>query len=503
MMKTRDHRIFAGIAALHFTLTLAFIARVPLKHAPDEGPHWGYVQHLAEKHSLPVFGAEGVTYEAHQPPLYYLLCVPAYLATSGISANATVVACRVVSALAGLVSLVFIWLGAREVFRGDSIRPLLTAAFCAVLPMNLYVNAAASNDALAGMMAGATLWWLLRCCGRGFDERSALIAGALAGVAMLCKMNAMFLVPVAALATFVWSRRNADELPRTVRLSSLSVLSALVISAPWLLRNSWLYGDPLAWRVFNEFFRTKSPSPQDMMQAFGLSWLEYMGKVASLTWATFWGIGGEVNSAIRRMGLFGASSDLPFLAAMFLSCVSGALIGFSIPHIIQTLAWLWFPNYTIRKWARFYGRRVRAAGTRDVVIEEEMVSPEVEALFEQHDPDLAKRKRERQQTLELRRSWRVESFVLFVSAVLVLAMFVQFNTHYFQAQARYLHMALLPLAAFWSSGYNEVQRKVVWGGWIWWLLPLLFLLVIALLDLTIWQPILLPGGGVMTGPRLW
>ncbi len=440
-MPTRaELRPFALVAALHFVLTLAFVARVPLGHAPDETSHLDYVRHLVERRALPVLGAEGVTYEAHQPPLYYVLCLPAFVAAQSFGLDGEIVACRLVSALLGLLNLAFIWLGAREVFRDDRMRPLLAAAFCAVLPMNLYVNAACGNDVLAGLLASATLWWLLRGCGVGFDERSAVITGALAGAAVWAKMNALFLAPLGALTLFVWSQRERLGTPRAVRLGGLVVLTALVIAAPWLLRNSYTYGDPLALRAFKQFFN--NPSPSDMMTAFGLSPVQYVGKVAVLTACTFFGLFGEVNSAIVRMKLF--DDTPPAVYALLL-----ILVGFFIVPSAKVL--------------RFRPRL--------------------------------------RQPVELR--W----WLLAVSCFLICLTFVQFNLSYFQAQARYLHMALGSIAIAWAAGSRagsfEMRGRTREGAEFVRIgdigrVIILLLVVIALLDLTLWQPILLPGGKVVT-----
>jgi hypothetical protein len=57
----------------HFVAATAYLLRFPAWRAPDEGAHFAYIQHLHQTGNLPIFyGKEKGTYEAHQPPLYYL-----------------------------------------------------------------------------------------------------------------------------------------------------------------------------------------------------------------------------------------------------------------------------------------------------------------------------------------------------------------------------------------------------------------------------------------------
>ena len=65
-----DRRWLAAILAGYLVLALLDNAVTEVGESPDEGPHAEYVRYLVEKQRFPVFGEPGITYEAHQPPLY-------------------------------------------------------------------------------------------------------------------------------------------------------------------------------------------------------------------------------------------------------------------------------------------------------------------------------------------------------------------------------------------------------------------------------------------------
>ena len=75
--------LFALLAA-SLVLSVLFAARLPLDANPDEAAHRDYIRLILEARGFVRFVAgDPARFETHQPPLYYLLCVPVYAATSG------------------------------------------------------------------------------------------------------------------------------------------------------------------------------------------------------------------------------------------------------------------------------------------------------------------------------------------------------------------------------------------------------------------------------------
>src|SRR5262249_58975395 len=74
---TRGRWWVPALLALYLALAAGYNLATPFGAPPDERPHSLYVDYLATQHSLPVLRREQRdAYEAHQPPLYYLLCLP-------------------------------------------------------------------------------------------------------------------------------------------------------------------------------------------------------------------------------------------------------------------------------------------------------------------------------------------------------------------------------------------------------------------------------------------
>jgi len=122
-----------------------------------------YLEEIKSAKFPPDMPVDPIRYEFYQPPLYYLLMVPAYLATDGLPLAQQVVALRLVSLLfgAGVVALAYatahaaLSSGGEEApaeTSGDVGADLLSlgvAAFIVLLPMHLTMMAAINNDGMA------------------------------------------------------------------------------------------------------------------------------------------------------------------------------------------------------------------------------------------------------------------------------------------------------------------------------------------------------------------
>ena len=99
------------------------------------------------------FGDRPTPWETHQPPLYYLLCVPVHLLSGG-----SVFAVRMVSALLQLLTIWVAYRAARDLFPKRPELWLGAAAFVTFLPTQAQLSAAISNDGLTTLICAALFW---------------------------------------------------------------------------------------------------------------------------------------------------------------------------------------------------------------------------------------------------------------------------------------------------------------------------------------------------------
>src|SRR5437763_6235850 len=70
----------AMLLAAYLALATAHNIATPVGVSPDELGHAEYIHYVVAHHRPPIFGPKGLVYEAHQPPLYYVLAAPVWAA---------------------------------------------------------------------------------------------------------------------------------------------------------------------------------------------------------------------------------------------------------------------------------------------------------------------------------------------------------------------------------------------------------------------------------------
>lgn len=393
---------------LYITLTGLLIWRVPLGTAPDESAHWDYIAYVAENHSLPVFKitkAPDYGYEFHQPPLYYVLNAPLWKAFQG--SDAARYATRIFSLICGVFCIFFLWDALKVLFPARPEITVLATLFAGLWPLHQAVGASGSNDALAGLASALLLWIIAKAAGDGWQWRHSIWLGILAGLAILTKSSC--LVPVFAAfggaVHLLWRghKNNTDSKSTFMAIApqiGLALLLTLTIGGWWLIRNQQLYGDPLAMDVFQQAFSKSSPGP-DIFFAAGVGVFTYLRALLSITFCTFWGLFAGPNTALQLLNPFGATG-----------AKSAALP--AIPLVLVFLIVSIFGIWGI--WRKLRGGIDKSTFPHIVL------------------------------------TWWMIEFAL------VALSWLQFNTHFFQAQARYFHPAMLPIVA--GISYAWVN---IWG----------------------------------------
>ncbi len=264
---------------------------VPDIGAPDERQHANYVIGLLAGNGLPIYrinvpdpahpGQEirnpelGEIYEDHQAPLFYILDAGfgKLIGADEISAldPEQGFKLRYLNALFGALTIVGVFfLGLWGLRRLDI--AVLAAGITALLPMNLALSGAITNDP----MLFAVCTWFLAVCAKAIREgwtwKLAIVAGAILGVGLETKDTALALYPI-AIAAFLLRKPAKGQSVSTFAIS-------LLLGAPFWIRNQFLYGDPLGLKSFKELFAGALPAS---------TWIQSDGFVGYwVNWVGWW-----------------------------------------------------------------------------------------------------------------------------------------------------------------------------------------------------------------------
>jgi len=306
-----------AILAAYALLAVGYNLATPMGEAPDEPSHVQYVMYLRENRRLPVVpaGGGGQMPQGKHPPLYYL----AGLALSGGDnfrslgfiinphfrfdpAHPDVVAAfahppdqrypytsgeraarrmRLVSLLAGLVTIMATWRVGRLAWPGAPEIAAAAAAIVAFTPGFLALGGAFNNDAFAVAATSTALAASAQVALGRAGPRGGAALGVALGVGLLSKLTTLMAWPVAVAAAAIDIARRRQ--PRAMlRAGAPAAAAALLLTAPWLARNARLYGwrDPLGLARWTD-------SIPHLARTVPLS--TELGAYLRLQFETFWG----------------------------------------------------------------------------------------------------------------------------------------------------------------------------------------------------------------------
>jgi hypothetical protein len=222
---------------------IAIVVRVSMARTfpPQAGydfvDHWGYVDWIAQHHSLPPIG---LNYDSYSAPLYYLLAAPLRIAGLGPPGI------RAFSFLFAGLRLAVLW-GALELFLpGRRLARLVALALASVLPTAVHVDGMLSNEPLSCLLCMAAVVGMPRLLRVGGPRRLAVGVGALCGLALLAKVSGVMLVAALAIAFAILLLRRPSVRGELLRRSGPAIAGvfgvAFAISGWFYLRNHVLYG---------------------------------------------------------------------------------------------------------------------------------------------------------------------------------------------------------------------------------------------------------------------
>jgi hypothetical protein len=189
----------------------------------------------------------GYSYEAMQPPLYYMLAEPDWILGGRFGGTlGAIYAARIFSALIAACLAPLTYLLALAIRPGAERMALLAGGAAAVLPGYVLNATQITNDGLAAVIGAGLTLVAVKGARDGWTRPLALVCGVLLGAAAMTKLTTLGLVPLIA-AAFLWP--GVQPLRSRVVNGAIAAGVAAVIVAPWLLSNQHVYGQPVPSHV--------------------------------------------------------------------------------------------------------------------------------------------------------------------------------------------------------------------------------------------------------------
>ncbi|MEM7344648.1 MAG: hypothetical protein AAF485_10420, partial [Chloroflexota bacterium] len=318
---------------VYLSLAFSYFFIVPIFEGPDEWTHTGHVKYIAEGNGLPIMWPGQGIWGGQQPPLYYalgaLLVQPfeldgvedyeenrrnphasiGYALDPGNKNNylhgpeeafpyrglaLTVHVLRLYSMGFGLITLVFTYLTALEIFpflpTAKGAHPVwfatTVALFMASQPMFAFITASVANEPANMAFSAIGLWLAQRYIlyGPTPSWQRAVALGVTLGLISLSKMTGLsfgLVAVVAVLITAIAIRKNQGAALHLWRDGVIIGLLFLLVGGWWYWRNYQLYGDFFQQGLYKIYFNV-DPQPLTLSEfLYTLS----TGEVSF--WATF------------------------------------------------------------------------------------------------------------------------------------------------------------------------------------------------------------------------
>ncbi len=282
----------------YLAITTSYLFVVPAFEAPDEHTHYEYAFHLANVHGLPLIKGTAERLgrswadekvQAYHPPLYYAWLAatmhaagqPDTMATPSQNARfgrwddpahclkfehgaderwpgskemRLLWILRAWSVVFGLIGLVLVHRLGRVAFPATPAVADCAALLVACLPKWNYMMAVINSDNLAMVFANAGVLVLASAVARRrLSVRAGIAFGAVAGIGVVTKLTALFLLPTAAVVYAIQLTRR-EHRAETLR-SGVAAAAVFLVLSGWLFaRNQALYGSLMALDVHTSSF---------------------------------------------------------------------------------------------------------------------------------------------------------------------------------------------------------------------------------------------------------
>lgn len=249
-LRTRAPEAVLGAVTVFWVLVYAVKGtRMPVALGFDAHAHLLYIDYLIEHHTPPT-AAYG--FSTYHPPVFHALAALLVGATGVTPDSAAGPAVyRIVPMLSGLCTVWLTFCVARRIWPGQSLRPALAVGTAGLLPMNVYMAAYVSNEALhATWVSLALLLATGLIAAPHFSLRRALALGGVLGLGLLTKFTSLAVAPLIAAfaAARVWLVDDRGP-GRALGLGVGLLAIAFAISGWFYVRNWILFGNPVVWNL--------------------------------------------------------------------------------------------------------------------------------------------------------------------------------------------------------------------------------------------------------------
>ncbi len=266
---------------MFFCIGLMYLYASPHFESPDSIHHVGMIKWIAEHGgALPVQSPDHdqlYKQEASQPPLYYLLMTPIWLAIDNSDlddfyqpnplanvghptrlgnrnrifyrqpyppdlqgTSLAIYIIRLATLGMGTVTIFALYQSARTIRPHATGFAVLAAALAAFNPQFLFISSSVSNDNLVTMLVSLIVWQTLIMLRDGFQTKRSLLLAFLIALATLAKLSGLSMVLLVALAG-IWLAFRTRDLRGLIILAASMLIVWLVIASWWFLRNIILY----------------------------------------------------------------------------------------------------------------------------------------------------------------------------------------------------------------------------------------------------------------------
>ena len=264
---------------------------VPIWEAYDEDGHFAYVRYLAKYRRLldPADPEARAVYEKFQPPLYYLMVAPFVagfdlgdkqpriernpfwnheyagnnyalhpprLEGAAAQIELAVRVGRLVGVVLSTLSVVFVYLVARKLWPNQPGPAWAATLLYAFWPQYLFIGSVINNDLAVTAFSAGVLWWSAQLATDGIRGRRVLALALCMGAALLSKVSALALLPVAFLG-MVFGLAMALRRPGSVQtrpwLGVLAIGGVMVSTLALLWQLPYVRGHILRVEVITDF----------------------------------------------------------------------------------------------------------------------------------------------------------------------------------------------------------------------------------------------------------